>query len=261
MKLFTCIVLLLLKASPLLAQTPAPDPHAAQPERPTVATHAGTVAAGWLEIEAGTEVDRYSDRSRGGAGSMVSKFGIASRLQLNVSTPVLVPPGTSDAGVGDFAVGMKWRLVEDAPVIGDFAILPGVKLPTGSSKSGTGTGTTDFNLLLISSHTFGSIGMDLNLGYTRRSGDGGIAPRNASVWAASFGGPARGSLGWNAEISGLPGTGGPSGNPPVVAFLGGPTLHLRPWLVLDAGLIAPITGPQPRAMYAGVTYNIGRIWD
>jgi len=37
-----------------------PDPHEAQPERPTVATHAGTVAPGWVEFEAGSEFDRYA---------------------------------------------------------------------------------------------------------------------------------------------------------------------------------------------------------
>ena len=31
----------------------AADPHAAQPERPSVATHAHTVAPGWAEVELG----------------------------------------------------------------------------------------------------------------------------------------------------------------------------------------------------------------
>src|SRR5260370_36815211 len=34
------------------------DRHAVQPERPTVATHAGTVAPGWVELETGVELDR-----------------------------------------------------------------------------------------------------------------------------------------------------------------------------------------------------------
>src|SRR5207247_3724752 len=40
-----------LSVRPASALVQAPDPHAAQPERPTVATHAGTVAPGWIEIE------------------------------------------------------------------------------------------------------------------------------------------------------------------------------------------------------------------
>lgn len=39
----------------------AKDPHEVQPERPTVATHAGTVAPGWVEIEVGVERDHYSN--------------------------------------------------------------------------------------------------------------------------------------------------------------------------------------------------------
>ena len=42
------------------------------------------------------------------------------------------------------------------------------------------------------------------------SGDGTLAPRNASVWTASFGGPARGRSGWVAELYGYPATSGPA---------------------------------------------------
>jgi hypothetical protein len=30
--------------------------------------------------------------------------------------------------------------------------------------------------------------------------------------------------------------------------------------VFDAGVIIPVTGPQPHALYAGAVYNVGRIW-
>jgi hypothetical protein len=244
----------------LAAQTPALDPHAARPERPTVATHAGTVAPGWLEIEAGTEFDRYSDRSQGAVVPIVSKLGLAPRLQLEIQTPTLRPPGESTTGIGDVAIGLKWRLVESAPIFGDFAIFPSIKAPSGSVDAGTGTGTVDVSLLFISSHDLGPVAMDVNFGFTRRGGDGTIAPRNASVWTASFGGPARGRLGWAAELYGYPATSGPAGDASIVAFLCGPTVEVRKWLVLDAGVIVPIAGPQPRAFYAGVVYNVGRIW-
>jgi len=159
----------------LSAQTPSANPHDAQPERPTVATHAGTVAPGWLEVESGIEVDRFSDHSHGVSFPTVSKFGVAPRVQLSVQTPVLNPPSEDTTGFGDLTIGMKWRIVDGAPVVGDFAILPSIKTPTGSETSGTGTGTTDFSLLLISSHQFGPVDMDINGGYTRRSGDGSTA--------------------------------------------------------------------------------------
>ena len=133
-------------------------------------------------------------------------------------------------------------------------------MPTGSASSGAGTGTTDVSLLVISSHALGPVAMDLNAGYTRRSGDGTAAPRAATVWTASFGGPWRGRAGWVAEIYGYPATSGPSGAASIVAVLVGPTWLVRRWLVLDGGVIVPVTGPQPRAVYAGLTYNVGRLW-
>ena len=227
-----------------------------------MATHAGTVAPGWLEIEAGTELDRYDDADRGGLAPVLVKVGLAPRLQLSVQAPVVVrPPGGGTTGFGDLSIGLKWRLVESAPVVGDFAILPGIKTPSGSADFGTGTGTTDVSLLFISSHSIGPVAMDLNLGFARRSGDGTVAPRNASVWTASFGGPARGALGWVGELYGYPATAGPAGAASIVALLAGPTLQVRPWLTLDGGLIAPISGPQPRAIYLGVVYNVGRLWE
>ena len=244
----------------LAAQTPAFDPHAVQPQRPTVATHAGTMAAGWLEIEAGPEFDRYDEGSSGAVAPVLLKVGLAPRLQLELQAPIVHPPDGHTTGIGDFSVGVKWRVLEDSAMLGDFAILPSVKLATGSEDSGTGTGTTDVGLLLISSHKLGPVAMDLNAGYTRRSGDGTTVPQSASLWAASFGGPALGRLGWVAEVFGYPATDGPVGAESAVAFLAGPTLAVRSWLALDVGVILPITGPQPRAIYGGAVYNAGRLW-
>ncbi len=252
--------LLAVWTSDLLAQTAAPDPHAAQPERPTVATHAGTVAPGWLEIEAGIEVDQFDHASRGGVAPVLLKVGLAPRLQLGVQGAIVRPPGGDSTGFGGLSVGVKWRLAESAPLVGDVSILPSFKTPSGSADSGAGSGTTDVSLLLISSHSIGPVAMDLNLGYTRRSGDGTLAPRTASVWTVSFGGRAHRALGWVGEIYGYPVTSGPAGAASIIAFLSGPSLQVRPWLVLDGGVVVPIAGPQPRAFYVGVVDNVGRLW-
>jgi hypothetical protein len=160
--------------------------------------------------------------------------------------------------VGDVGVGIKWRLLDDAPVVGDFALLPAVKFPTASGDRGTGT--TDASVLLISSHDLGPVAMDLNVGITKRSGNGVGAPKTASLWTASFGGPFSGPLGWVAECFGYPRTTGPAGSASTAALLGGPTYLVRKWLAVDAGVIIPVYGPQPHALYAGAVYNIGRLW-
>lgn len=238
----------------------ARDPHTVQPERPTVATHAGTVAPGWVELEEGAEWDKAPDGTRAFVAPTNLKIGVGSRAQLNLLLNLIRNPAVRGGSFasGDLTIGLKYRLVDDNPVLGDFAVLPALKLPTASSAE-AGTGTTDFSLLLISSRQLGPVAMDLNAGHTRRSGDGTEAPKTASVWTASFAFPVSGSLGATIEFFGYPRTTGPLGTKATAALLIGPTFLVRDWLALDAGIIAPITGPQPRAIYTGFVWSIGCI--
>ena len=236
------------------------NPHAVQPERPTVATHAGTVAPGWVELEEGGEWDRFADGSRSFAAPANLKIGLAGRGQLNLLASVIhTTPVSRATALGDLTVGVKYRALEHAPLLGDFAFLSSVKFPTASAREGFGTGTTDLSLLLISSHELGSVDMDLNAGLTKRSGDGSRVPKTATVWTASFGFLLTGAFGWVAEVFGYPGTAGPQGQKGSVALLAGPTFSAREWLALDLGTITPVTGPQPRAAYAGFVWNIGSL--
>jgi hypothetical protein len=68
------------------------DPHAVQPERPTVATHAGTVARGWVELEEGGEWDKAADGTRTFFAPTNLKIGLASRAQLNLLVNLFLRP-------------------------------------------------------------------------------------------------------------------------------------------------------------------------
>jgi len=242
LKLFSALLL----AASVAAAQPR-DPHAVQPERPTVATHAGTVAPGWFEFETGFERDHFDRSAAVTTTPTVFKFGIAPRAQLSIGgTLVHSAAGT---GVGDLSLGVKLRLLEDAPVIGDFAILPSVTFPTGNESRGFGGGETTGGLLLISSHQFGDVAMDINLGFDAPHG----WPERASLWTLSFGGPLRGRLGWTLEGFGFNDDAGRT-----AALLVGPTYSSAKWLSFDTGLIVPLHGPQPHALYAGAVCNVGR---
>lgn len=259
-RLAACTLLLALAATARAQETT--DPHQVQPERPTVATHAYTVWPGWVEIETGLEYDRPAGSARTLDTPTTLKVGLARRVQLGIAGAWVrnsgVGPATS--GVGDITVDAKWRISDRMPALGGaFAVQPSVTLPTGSVARGTGTGATGVGLLLISSHTLGAVSLDVNLGYTRRSGDGAVAPRDATMWAAAAGLPMHGPVGWALEAYGYPGTGGPTGQRPIAAVLTGPTVLAQRSLELDVGVIIPLTGPQPHALYAGGTWNIGRL--
>ena len=109
------------------AQSPA-DPHAAQPERPTVATHAWTVAPRYAELETGIEWDRNLDASFGFSTPTVLKIGLGRRAQLGAFGGMTAGSGVS-LGAGDAGFVLKVRLADDLPLLGAFAVQPGFKFP------------------------------------------------------------------------------------------------------------------------------------
>jgi hypothetical protein len=249
---------LLAQSADSLRDTSTFNPRAAQPERPTVATHAYTIAPGYVEIEAGVQ-DAQPARGTQFIAPIVVKFGIAPRLQLELQDGYVhnTVDQTTTRGATDLGVALKQRLLDDALIVSDLSLQGTVKFATGAD--GVGTGTTDLSLLLISSRRFGVSELDLNAGYTHRSGNGEIAPINATFLTASFGTQFTGPLGGVAELFSYPGTGGPAGTSTQMGFLFGPTLEIAPWLVLDAGAILNVRNMGGNAAYAGVTYNVGRI--
>jgi len=245
-------------AVPLLAQEPATDPRAVQPERPTVATHAHTVAPGYVELETGFQGNRVDAESRAYSVPTVMKIGLASHVQLNVSTPAFLSGAGQTSGVGDVSVGVKWRLLDDHPVLGDFALLPAIKFPSGSPSAGTGTGSFDVGVTAIASYDIRGVSMDLNVAYTRVGAVGGSSASGAALWTASFGVPVVGRLSWAAEVFGVPTIDG-SGTPSSAALLTGPTYLVSTAFNLDAGIIAPVRGDLPNAIYAGLVWNLGSL--
>ena len=238
-----------------LSSGSASDPRAVQPERPSVATHAGTVAPGYVEIETGVETDRNQDQTHTLLVPTVVKVGIAPWAQLSIFVP-LVRTTDVPLGIGDGGAGVKWRLTDGGALLGRFAILPSVTWATGGDR---GTGTTAVSLLLISSRALGPVALDINASLTRNTGDGSAAPRTETLWTIATGIPVAGPVGWQLECFGYPGTHGPAGTRPSVAILTGPTLGVWRWLAFDTGVILPVTGAQPRAAYAGLVMNVGRM--
>lgn len=252
------IAISLALAVPLLAQEPATDPRAVQPERPTVATHAHTVAPGYFELETGFQGNRADAGSRAYSVPTVMKIGLASHVQLNVSTSAFISGAGQSSGIGDVSVGVKWRLLDDHPVLGDFALLPAIKFPSGSLSAGTGTGSLDVGVTAIASYDIRGVAMDLNAAYTRVGAVGGSSASHAALWTASFGFPVVGRLSWTAEVFGVPTIDG-SGTPSTAALLTGPTYLVSTAFNLDVGIIAPFHGDMPNAIYAGLVWNLGSL--
>ena len=209
-----------------------PNPRKAQPERPSVATHAFTVAPGHVELETGFQRQKQGTLADRLAIPIKVKIGLNERIQLHIAPGVQrdTDSGYAESGLTDLVLGLKWRLTDDVPVLGGLALQTEVSLPTGSEASGRGTGVAAVNLAALSSHSIGPVAIDVNAWYTRRGGDGTIAPSNSTLWAVATVFPVPSSLGWVVEMFGLPGTAGPTGEPPVVGFLSGPFPGRHGWL-------------------------------
>jgi len=230
---------------PALLSAQQPDPRQVNPERPTVATHAWTVARGYAEIETGVQSDQYDGGLNGFGIPTVAKFGVARNAQLDLLLPLARAPGAAHLKAGDFGIAVKYRLADHQPVLGAFALQPSITFPTSSTQ-------TAASLLLISSHQLGDIALDINAGVTRSFARGAMT---STLWTVSSGGVAVDAVGWVFEVFGYPGAGGP----PTVSTLFGPTLSISPSLAVDAGLILPVAGRPPRSWYAGGVWNIGRL--
>lgn len=244
----------------LRAQEGERDSTAVLPERPTVATHAYVIKPGFVEAETGVTYFRPTEHGTLDVPVHV-KFGVTRWLQLAISpafTSSRDASGDLQGGFGDLGLAAKLVVGTGLPVLGDFAVQPSLKLATGSTSRGFGTGTTDAGVLLVSSHQVLGGEIDANAGITFSSGDGTAAPKQSYVWAVSGGRPIAGPLGAVAEVFGFPGTTGPSGGPPQVGLLFGPTFTVRPSLVLDAGAIVNVRRLGGNAAYVGLTANLGR---
>jgi hypothetical protein len=237
------------------------DSTAVLPERPTVSTHAYVIKPGFVEVQAGAT---YRDPPAGAAFDVpvYIRFGVTRWLHLGIAPGVSVNHGGTggdlQAGFTDLGIAAKLVVGTGLPLLGDFAVQPSLKLATGSTSDGFGTGTTDGGILLVSSRQFAGGQIDANAGITFRSGDGTAAPKQSTVWAVAFGRTISGPVGGVVEVFGFPGTTGPAGGPPQVGLLLGPTYTVRPSLVLDAGAIVDVSRLGGHAGYVGLTANLGR---
>src|SRR2546427_10517154 len=113
----------------------AQAPHAATPERPTFATQAYAVAAGFAELEQGLSVRGIRSLREATSWDVNFKVGISAHVQAALFGPLYVREARG-GGVGDMGVALKLR----ADVSRGAAVAPvsAATFPTGSAGRGPG---------------------------------------------------------------------------------------------------------------------------
>jgi len=234
----------LLTAQPALAQTP----RAANPERPTVATHAYAVAPGYVELEQG-----LSARGRSSLGEQTSwdlnlKIGLTPHLQLGLFGPTYLRTD-GGTGVGDLGAALKIR--DDLSRTVAVALVPALSMPTGSESNGLGAGRVLGSLVaVVSAELGGGLHFDANAGPT---GIGAGTPQ----WFGSVGlSRGFGPLSVATELFAFADGGAGPGQR---GALGSVLVTLAEWAVLDVGGVVGLSDASLDQVFVGLTTNFGAI--
>lgn len=220
----------------------------AVPNRPTFSTTAESVQKGVFEIEYGLEAASGHQNING-----LLKFGLVENLELRFAhDPIERDAGA--AGLGDCAVGFKYRFHREKHAWPTLSILYTYTMPTAAS--GLGVGSKGFAAGILVSKDFGKHHLDINesVQWLGRAGAGGYDRNYFSALAYSH--PITEKLTIEAEIAGF--SRANISTPWTLTILQGLAYAVSPRLVIDAGCYAAAHGNLPRAtFFAGVTYAIG----
>jgi hypothetical protein len=229
----------------------AQDEITAVPNRPTVSTPAQPVQPGVLETEWGVDAASSHQDMNG-----LLKFGLTTNFELRLANnPFTADSGTH--GVGDTAVGLKYRLTRDSGHEPSIAFMYMFKAPTAGNI--LGSGEVDHTITFLVSKDIGKHHFDFNsavnlLGKPHGSFDSDLL--NALAWSH----PVRGKWSANAELSGV--TSPNAGTPGTAQFIASGIYTVRPRLVFDVGMLGRLTGQVPHAMFiAGVTYSLADFYN
>jgi hypothetical protein len=227
----------------------AQSPRAANPERPTFATHAYAVVPGYVELEQGLSARGVASLREETSWDVNLKLGISHHAQAALFGPVYA---RTAGGVGVRDLGVTVKLRTDLSLRTAGAIVTGVTAPTGNVARGLGAGRALGGVTaVLSADLPAAFHLDVNAG---PQGIGAGAPQ----WFLSLSGArALGRAGVTVEVFEFtPGGAGAR----LAGVLGAITLRVAEWIVLDAGGVARTTSETPDQVFVGVTTNLGRLF-
>ena len=230
----------------------AQSPRTANPERPTVATHAYTVAPGYAELEQGVRAFGFglTDLGEATAWDFNLKIGVRPDLQVGFFGAGYVRTGAG-AGVGD--VGLSLKVSQAVSSKAAIAIVPAMTVPTGDAGRELGAGRTLGSIVgVLSADLPAGVHFDANAGPV---GLGAGAPQWFTSIGLAHGGV--GPVGVAVELFDF--TDGGAG-PRQRGFLAALMVTVADWVVMDAGGVYGLVDGTPDQLFLGITTNLGRIF-
>ncbi len=191
--------------------------------------------------------------------------GIVDNVDVVVGLPYNWNPFTEEGrpiaiqqGIGDMAVDIKWRFLDNSKENGlSLALKPGVTLPTGNAKRGLGNGEISEGVMLIATEEWQHGAFHCNIGYTNTaySLEENTEALRKGLWHASLGTEVNmmKNLRTVADIGVDTNTVKASTTHPVY-IIGGVIYSVNEHLDLDIGFKGGLNNTAPQATFlAGMT--------
>lgn len=233
---------------------------------PALATHPlgtedpGTADPKTLQVEVTGESHHFPDGSETDLGIQFTT-GIVPHLDiaLGAGYGFLSPDeGSSESGVGDLEIALKWNFLEERAGVPGLALKVGSTLPMGDEEKGLGSGGYDLSAALVAGKSLGNVGLFFNLGYTRidKTAEGD----NSGILAASL------AVQWEMiEALALVGeilyeSPGADGEDPPVGATAGLVWEIADNFLIDVGARVGLTDTAPDwSVLAGINYTFGGV--
>lgn len=134
-----------------------------QAAHPLITEDTGTQGLQRWQLEAfGEQSKARGTRLKDERYDAVLSYGIAETADLQAGLPWY---RSGADGVGDAALGLKWRFFERDAL--SLALNPGITLPTGDERDGRGSGKVTYGSLIIVTYAPGAIALHAHAGYWR----------------------------------------------------------------------------------------------
>ncbi len=233
----------------------------ATPYRPTLSNPAQLSAPGYFEMEMGWQSlkEKTTDDYRLTVPYLF-KLAFSEYIGLIVGGDALIindfDQGSTLAGFGDLSPLLKLNVPLPFHSQSALGLEMGAKLPTAPQT--VGSQQTDYLVTGIYSIGMGSLGIDLNLGYTRLGGAPSGEGKNQLFWAASTAYGLTKQLSVAGELAGTV----RRNVKPFTQFLTSTSYFFSPRIVGDAGIAFGLNGAsQEWTLFAGMTILLGKVWD
>jgi hypothetical protein len=189
------------------------------------------------------------------------RFAVNKRLLLEFdgdSPSSQTVTGVRMTGAGDSQLGVQLVLQHEKESHPGFSVAHYIKLPTGDTAQGLGTGRVDHDFIALVSKKIGGTTVDFNVGFlfSGRTTENGHASSGQAALAASHNITKR--VGIQGELSGYSRN---DAQPGAMFGLGAVTYQIDRRIVLDSGLRVGLTPDAPRSgLFAGLTLGISDLY-